>query len=230
MCFSGRDCLDLLHQGFNSSGLYHIDPDDKGAYQVFCDQETNGGGWVVLQKRFNGVVNFVNKDWNEYKDGFGNLSTEFWLGNDKLHRLSSMSQQLLVEIEDFNGEKAHASYNEFSVHSETEKYKLYVKGYSGTAKDSLSVHNGLLFSTIDQDNDLHVSKHCSQTNANGGGWWYKKCGMAFLNGHYVPSVPSVPSSEVGMSWIDWKNSIHRLKQTTMKIRTLRGKQYYQSRQ
>lgn len=222
MCFSGRDCLDLLHRGFNSSGFYHIDPDGKGTYQVLCDQETNGGGWVVLQKRFNGVVDFVNKSWNEYKDGFGNLSTEFWLGNDKLHRLSSMSQQLLVEIEDFNGEKAHASYNEFSLHSETEKYKLYVKGYCGTAKDSLSVHNGLLFSTIDQDNDPDNSKHCSKTN--GGGWWYKFCGMAFLNGYYVPSP------EVGMSWIKWKNSIHRLKQTTMKIRTLRGKQCYQSRQ
>lgn len=216
MCLSGLDCLDLLHRGFNSSGVYQIDPDGIGAYQVLCDQETNGGGWVVLQKRFNGAVDFVNRIWNEYKNGFGNLSTEFWLGNERLHRLSSMNQQLLVEIEDFNGEKAHASYNEFSVYSETEKYKLEVKEYSGTANDSLSVHSGLLFSTIDQDNDPDTSKHCSQTH--GGGWWYKLCGMAFLNGHYVPSP------DVGITWINWKNSVHRLKQTTMKIRTLRGKQ------
>ena len=216
MCLSGLDCLDLLHRGFNSSGVYQIDPDGIGAYHVLCDQETNGGGWVVLQKRFNGAVDFVSRTWNEYKNGFGNLSTEFWLGNERLHRLSSMNQQLLVEIEDFNGEKAHASYNEFSVYSETEKYKLEVREYSGTAKDSLSVHSGLPFSTIDQDNDPHTSKHCSQ--AHGGGWWYKFCGMAFLNGHYVPSP------NVGITWIKWTNSIHRLKQTTMKIRTLRGKQ------
>ena len=212
---SGRDCLDLLHQGFNSSGLYQIDPDGNGAFQVLCDQETTGGGWIVIQKRFNGAVDFVNKNWNEYKNGFGNLSTEFWLGNQKLHRLSSMNQQLLVEIEDFNGEKAHASYDEFSVHSETEKYKLYVEGYSGTANDSLSGHSGLQFSTIDQDNDPGDSRHCSQTQ--GGGWWYKLCGRAFLNGHYGPSP------EIGMLWYHWKNSRHHLKQTKMKIRTLRGK-------
>ena len=211
----GRDCLDLLHRGFNSSGLYQIDPDGNGAYQVLCDQETNGGGWVVIQKRFDGAVDFVNKNWNEYKDGFGNLSTEFWLGNDKLHRLSSMNQTLLVEIGDFNGEKAHASYNEFSVHSETKKYELYVRGYSGTTKDSFSRHSGLQFSTIDQDNDPD-SRHCSQSY--GGGWWFKFCGMAYLNGYYRPN------SAQGILWYDWKKGRHPLKQTAMKLRTLRGEQ------
>lgn len=212
----GRDCLDLLHRGFNSSGLYQIDPDGNGAYQVLCDQETNGGGWIVIQKRFDGAADFAN-NWNEYKDGFGNLSAEFWLGNEKLHRLSSMNQQLLVEIEDFNGEKAHAFYDAFSVHSETEKYKLYVEGFSGTAKDSLSAHSGHLFSTIDQDNNGSASKHCSRRF--GGGWWYKSCGRAFLNGYYVPNS----SGDIGILWYGWKRSAHRLKQTMMKIRTLRGK-------
>lgn len=219
MCFSGRDCLDLLHRGFNSSSLYNVDPDGNGAFQVLCDQETNGGGWLVLQKRSSGIVDFANKNWNEYKDGFGNLSTEFWLGNEKIHRLSSMNQQLLIEIEDFNGEKAHASYKEFSVLSEIEKYKLFVDGYSGTAGDSLVPHNDLPFSTIDQDNDIHPVWHCSESK--GGGWWYKKCGMAFLNGHYVASP------ELGMSWYTWKGSSeHPLNRTTMKIRTLTGKQDY----
>lgn len=214
--FSGRDCLDLLHRGVNSSGLYNVDPDGNGAFQVLCDQETNGGGWLVLQKRSTGVVDF-NKNWNEYKDGFGNMSTEFWLGNEKIYRLSSMNQQLLVEIEDFNGEKAHASYKEFSIHSETEKYKLLVDGYSGTAKDSLSNHNEQLFSTIDQDNDVHpiLNSNCAQLR--GGGWWYKKCGLTFLNGHYV-----LPPG-VGITWNTWKGGNHTLKRTTIKIRTLRGK-------
>ena len=195
--------------------MYQIDPDGNGAYQVLCDQETNGGGWIVIQKRFDGTVDFAN-NWNEYKDGFGNLSTEFWLGNEKLHRLSSMNQQLLVEIEDFNGEKAHAFYDAFSVHSENEKYRLHVGRYSGTAKNSLSIHSGLLFSTIDQDNDPH-STHCSQKY--GGGWWYENCGKGYLNGYYVPSL----AGDIGVLWYHWKSSNHRLKQTMMKIRTLRGK-------
>ncbi|KAJ7326510.1 hypothetical protein OS493_027454 [Desmophyllum pertusum] len=142
-------------RGFNSSGLYNVDPDGNGAFQVLCDQETNGGGWLVFQKRENGAVDFA-KNWQEYKHGFGSLSTEFWLGNEKLHRLSSMNQQLLVEFEDFNGEKAHASYQEFSILSEVKKYKLITSGYSGTAKDGLSIHNQK-FTTIDQDNDLGQS-------------------------------------------------------------------------
>jgi len=126
-----------------------------------------------------------------------------------------MNQTLLVEIGDFNGEKAHASYNEFSVHSETEKYKLYARGYSGTAKDSLSRHSGFLFSTIDQDNDPYSEKNCSQILR--GGWWFKFCGIAYLNGYYTLSR---------MLWYSWKNGHHRLKQTTMKLRTLGGKQSY----
>ena len=213
---TGRDCLNLLHRGFNTSGLYYVDPDDKGAFQVFCDQETNGGGWVVFQRRIDGVVAFTERNWNQYKDGFGNLSHEFWLGNEKLHRLTSMSQQLLVELEDPAGEKAHACYSVFSVHSESAKYELTVSGYSGTAGNSLHYHNHMRFSTIDQDNDL-ASEHCASIHR--GGWWFLDCFHAFLNGAYVDP----PSVWPGISWLKWKDSYYQLKHSTMKIRTLRGK-------
>ena len=165
----------------------------------------------MFQKRENGAVDFA-KNWQEYKHGFGSLSTEFWLGNEKLHRLSSMNQQLLVEFEDFNGEKAHASYQEFSILSEVEKYKLITSGYSGTAKDGLSIHNQK-FTTIDQDNGLGLS-NCAVKYR--GGWWYQNCGPVVLNGPYVPSP------RIGITWDKWKNRVHRLKRTTMKVRTLRG--------
>ena len=211
--FPGRDCLDLLHHGFNTSGLYDIDPDGKGAFQVRCDQETAGGGWVVFQRRTDGAVAFQVQNWDQYKNGFGNLSHEFWLGNDKLHRLTSMSQQLLVEIEGYAQDVAHASYERFSVQSESEKYKLTVEGYSGTAKDSLTYHNGMKFTTIDQDNDDAHNGSCG--NIFPGGWWHKACYYAFLNGIYT--------FKNGITWRAWKNDFYKLKQTSMKIRTLRGK-------
>ena len=212
---SGKDCLDLLHRGFNSSGVYNIDPDGEGAFQVLCDQETNGGGWVVFQKRSKGVVDF-NRSWSEYKDGFGNFSTEFWLGNEKLHRLtSSMNQQLLVELEAFNGEKAHANYKTFSIDSESEKYKLVVDGYFGTATDALKPrHNNHKFSTYDQDNDGHLTWHCALNW--GGGWWFDNCVTVTLNGPYF--LP--PNVKFGIVWEKWK--LQQLKGSTMKIRTIRG--------
>ena len=203
-----------MYHGFNTSGIYQIDPDGTEEFQVFCDQETGGGGWVVFQRNINGTATFENKNWDQYKEGFGNLSSEFWLGNEKLHRLSSMSQQLMVEFEDHAGEKAHALYNHFALLSESAKYELEVSTYSGTAGDALSEHNGKKFSTIDGDNDGSSSLHCASTY--GGGWWYlQDCVRALLNGVYT-------TSPYGIVWEDWRGADYQLKQSAMKLRTRRG--------
>lgn len=192
--------------------MYDIDPDGKGTFQVRCDQETAGGGWIVFQRRIDGAVAFQEQNWDQYKNGFGNLSHEFWLGNDKLHRLTSMSQQLLVEFEGYAQDVAHASYKRFSVQSENEKYKLTVGGYSGTGNDALNYHNDMMFSTVDQDNDADNNGDCANTYP--GGWWHNACFITFLNGNYT--------SNYGITWTTWKNYFYQLKQTSMKIRTLRG--------
>ena len=43
-----------------------------------CDMVTDGGGWLVIQRRLpKGKVNFVRK-WDDYENGFGDLEGEFW--------------------------------------------------------------------------------------------------------------------------------------------------------
>ena len=111
--------------------MYTIKPDNLPAFDVFCDQTTAGGGWTVFQKRIDGSENFYLY-WNDYKDGFGDLNGEFWLGNDKIHRLTIDDNQMLrVDLEDFEGNTAHAEFDMFGVMNEDDKYKVIIGSYSG---------------------------------------------------------------------------------------------------
>ena len=93
--------------------------------------ETDGGGWTVFQRRQDGSENFY-RGWKDYKNGFGDLNGNFWLGLDNIHRLTKSSKNVLrVDLMDFDYSKAYAKYETFAVASESEGYKLSVGGFSG---------------------------------------------------------------------------------------------------
>ena len=127
-----QNCAEVYKSGDKISGVYKINPDGLGEFEVFCDQKTAGGGWTVFQKRRDGSVDFF-RAWDDYKRGFGNLNAEFWLGLDKIHRLtvSGGSYKLRVDLEDIHGKTAFAEYSSFSVTSERAKYQLNLGSYSG---------------------------------------------------------------------------------------------------
>ncbi|CAG2231682.1 unnamed protein product [Mytilus edulis] len=75
--FVPRDYSDFP-QG-RMSGVYTFYPENT-KFDVYCDMETAGFGWTVLQRIINGTIDFY-RGWSDYKDGFGNLESEFWLGN-----------------------------------------------------------------------------------------------------------------------------------------------------
>ncbi len=35
---------------------------------------------------------YLSRSWTEYKDGFGDMDAEFWLGNDNLHYITTQGQ------------------------------------------------------------------------------------------------------------------------------------------
>ena len=163
-CLFSTDCSDLLQAGHTQNGVYSVNPDGKGSFNVYCDMRTDGGGWTVFQRRQDGSVDFY-RGWNAYKSGFGQLTAEFWLGNDKIHRLTAAKpRSLRVEVEDWKGVRAYAKYGKFNIGDEQAKYRLQVGSYSGTAGDSLTTrHNNMAFSTKDRD-----SFYCAQGNR--GAW------------------------------------------------------------
>ncbi|XP_022786675.1 angiopoietin-related protein 7-like, partial [Stylophora pistillata] len=210
-----KNCAELYKAGKRISGVYTIDPDNAGAFDVFCDQKTAGGGWTVFQKRLDGSVDFY-LGWADYKRGFGNLNGEFWLGLDKIHRLTKERCRIHVDLEDINGKTAYAEYDFFGVASERSKYRLSLGTYSGTAGDSLSYHRGSAFSTKDRDNDQNGSGSCA-TRCKGG-WWYNgnACLSSNLNGLYLHGPHS--TSWEGVNWYKWKGSSYSAKRAEMKIK------------
>uniref|UniRef100_A0A3B3U8K9 Fibrinogen C-terminal domain-containing protein n=1 Tax=Poecilia latipinna TaxID=48699 RepID=A0A3B3U8K9_9TELE len=172
------ECSQELLNGALESGEVTIYPQGKEgrAVRVYCDMETDGGGWTVQE-----TAKTFTKTWSEYKAGFGNLSEEFWLGNELLHNLTSIGPvSLRVDLESGN-DTAYARYANFSVASEGRNYTLTVSGYTGTAGDSMKYHNGRPFSTRDKEPDP-LGIHCAKAYV--GGWWYKNCYKVNLNGLY----------------------------------------------
>jgi len=102
-------------------------------------------GWSVIMRRRTGLLSF-NRDWNEYKIGFGDLSSEHWIGLDTIHYMTNqLNHSLRIDLEDWDGNRRFAHYDHFQIKSELDGYELSTSGYSGDAGDSLSSHNGLKF-------------------------------------------------------------------------------------
>lgn len=211
-------CLEALKDGQTNSGVYTIQPDSsEDPVEVYCDQDTDNGGWTVFQRRQDGSVDFY-RNWQDYKVGFGNLEGEFWLGNDNIHRLlaANSHSELRVDLGDFDNETAYAKYSTFMVGSESEKYVLTAVGYSGDAGDCMIGPRGLngqMFSTKDKDHDGN-SGACAQ--AFHGAWWYNSCHRCNLNGLYIADKRNRNPNYV--SWYDWKKTWHPLKFSEMKFR------------
>ncbi|KAL3847230.1 hypothetical protein ACJMK2_018152 [Sinanodonta woodiana] len=145
--------------------------------------DTDGGGWTIFQRRVDGSIDFYRK-WDDYKSGFGNTNTEYWLGLDNIHKLTAQGNKTLrVDIISPGPPQrsAYASYSSVTVGDENSKYILRVAGYSGDAGDSISEHNNMFFSTQDKDNDIR-NISCAATYF--GAWWYNACHASNLNGLY----------------------------------------------
>ena len=146
---------------------------------VYCDMTTDNGGWIVIQRnRKNSQLNF-DKNWREYEKGFGDLNKDFWAGLELMHTLTQRGQwEMRVDYHKYDKTWSYLYYNQFSVGSASEEYPLTVGGYSGSiiSNDAL-YHNGMKFSTPDNDNDESDNSAVSYKSGN----WYKNYHTINLN-------------------------------------------------
>ncbi|KAM3611145.1 uncharacterized protein V6R79_014149 [Siganus canaliculatus] len=214
-----RDCSDVMASGVSQDGVYSVFPiHDPNGFMVYCDMTTDGGGWTVIQRREDGSVNFF-RDWAAYRDGFGMVTGEHWLGLQRMYSLTrSGGYELRIDMADFDNATAFARYGDFSVgrdsvNPEEDGYPLLVDQYSGTAGDSLLKHSGMQFTTKDRDQD-QSENNCAAYYQ--GAWWYRNCHTSNLNGQYLRGGHA--SYADGVEWSSWTGWQYSLRFTEMKIR------------
>ena len=173
--------------------------------QVRCDMETDGGGWIVIQRRIaQGTVNFY-RNWEDYENGFGDLDTEFWIGLGNIYELTNNEEVDLI-ISVWNDIQTNITwrYPVFKIAGPTDKYRLTVGGGSGTSiYDAFGFHNNRNFTTHDRNNG---GNNCGYKDQ--GGWWYNNCALANLNGRHEPSgLPGVSRSEERLIWYSGSSQV-----------------------
>ncbi|XP_043065254.1 fibrinogen-like protein 1 [Drosophila ficusphila] len=186
---------------FNQSSIYKIKIPGSEPFTVPC--ELTFTGWTVIQRRVDGSENFA-RNWTDYKNGFGDLSREFFIGLQKLHLMTSARpHELYIKLGKIDGSTSFAHYDDFKIGSEAESFKLISVGkYSGTAGDSLKSRESYKFSTFDRENDRSRDS-CAVTH--GGGWWYYACTYSMLNGKYYKDGRVESGKTYGIHWGSWQN-------------------------
>ena len=175
---------------------------------------TDGGGWIVIQKRFDGSIDF-NRSWSDYKNGFGNANSEYWLGNEFVHQYTKIYQtEMKIEVVGIDEKKGSTKLEKFTLSDEPSKYVFEYDICHGLCNDGLDDKvKGQKFTTFDQDNDRDVL-NCAASYL--GGWWYTACYGIYLNGRYLNKESVAIASAI--HWGAFRKLDVSLKETKMMIR------------
>ena len=160
------------------TGVYKIRIGTFASVNVYCNMTTDDGGWIVIQRNRKDSQLSFNKNWREYEEGFGDLNTDFWAGLELIHTLTQRGEwEMRVDYQKNDKSWSYLHYNQFSVGSAKENYRLTVGGYTGGSGDYFTAGNrpanNKQFTTMDNDNDEYGGGNCAVGDKSG--WWYDRC-------------------------------------------------------
>ncbi|XP_078663593.1 uncharacterized protein LOC144906813 isoform X2 [Branchiostoma floridae x Branchiostoma belcheri] len=219
-----RDCTYWYNQGHRTSGVYSIQlrgSDD--TFSAWCHFDDDGtGAWTVMQRRQDGSVDFY-RDWQEYKNGFGDVTGEYWLGNENIYQLTNQAKyKLRIDLQDFDGRMFFAEYSLFRVENEADNYRLRLGNHTGNTRDGMTkLDKDQPFTT--KDHGTRQGSHCASVQK--AGWWFGEVCLnwANLNGIYKDSG-EYTGEQNGIFWFPLRligyPELHSLKKVTMKLRRL----------
>ncbi|XP_059179593.1 angiopoietin-4-like [Physella acuta] len=177
---------------------------------ALCDTKTDGGGWVIIQRRVKGDVNFT-RNWSDYKNGFGSLAGDYWLGNDWISYLTQNGYSELRFDMKYKGKSYYAVYSDVAVGNEKELYRIQFTYKISNVDNSFETQNSMAFSTIDRENDMDSNRNCAQIFK--GGWWYNYCHLVNVNGVWEGTIYGE-----GLNWESLTGSYESLEYVEMKLR------------
>ncbi|XP_069101563.1 ficolin-2-like [Argopecten irradians] len=186
------------------TGLYTLSR-GKSKYNVVCDMDIAGGGWIVMQNRFDGSVSFNRGGFSG--TGFGDFGNgEFWSGLGIVKNMCYRPAcEAHVELEDWQGVRKFASYSKFRCSWAGWGFPLTISGYSGNAGDAMGNLTGKKFIRCD-----------------GYSWWYDDCYQDQSNINGVYTVDNGTAVDNAMTWWTFHGSNRPLKKSRFLASDLGG--------
>ena len=206
--------------GFRKNGVYKIwPPGFTTSIEVFCAMSI-GQGAIVMQRRDESEMLDFNREWHEYKAGFGSPYSSVWIGLENMYLLAGAGKGAILNVELIHRNdtetRLRAIYNIFEIASEADNYSITARQCKGDACDALAYQNGAGFSTRDNDNDSS-QMNCAQEYT--GGWWFNDCKephLTNLNGLFQDKNGT--ESKKAIRWGSWQDDKGNITFSVMKLR------------
>ncbi|XP_067681785.1 fibrinogen-like protein 1 [Haliotis asinina] len=155
-----RDCSEGYISGFGyPDGYYSIQPTSSSTpFTVRCVMAH--GGRTIIQYRMETPIATLdfNRSWAEYRDGFGLINKDHWLGLEKMYHICKpriLTLKVEMKFADYSFKQQF--YYNFYLSGEADGYRMHFSQTRGNSRvslgDCLTPLNGSAFSTYDRDND-----------------------------------------------------------------------------